>query len=227
MESTLSPIIEIKNLLVVPPGTARYYDTSRLAVAQGDVIAIITDTPVDARYLLRILATLEQPNAGKYLFNGTRVTLEDDQLGLAVKRQIGYVAHDAAMISNRTLRENLLLTRFYYENDLTIDIEKTTASLCREAGLSQKLNRRPSVLSDVDLLKAIMIREMGKNPAVMLVDRPEKFMEITENDGIFNHLKNMVQSGTALVFFSHNNKVTGLSNGRLTMAGGEIRTWSV
>jgi ABC-type ATPase involved in cell division len=110
---------------------------------------------------------------------------------------------------------------------LTIDIDKTMDSLCRGTSLSQKLNWRPSVLSDGELLKAIAIREMGKAPAVMLIDRPENFIKIDENDRIFNHLKNMVGSGTAVVFVSHNRKMTGLANRQLILTGGEIRIISV
>jgi hypothetical protein len=40
-------------------------------------------------------------------------------------------------------------------------------------------------LNDGELLTAIAIREMGKAPAVMLVDRPENFLEIAEADGDF------------------------------------------
>jgi ABC-type lipoprotein export system ATPase subunit len=68
------------------------------------------------------------------------------------------------MISNRTIRENLLLSRFYYENDLSIDMDETMALLCRDAGLSDDLERRPSELNDSELMKTIAIREMGKRP---------------------------------------------------------------
>jgi ABC-type lipoprotein export system ATPase subunit len=227
MESTPSPIIDIRDLTTSPPGTPRQYAVNRLAVTEGDVIAIVCDSPVDGRHLLRILATLAQPDRGTYRFNGELVNLKDYRPCLAVKRQIGYVAADAAMISNRTLWENLLLSRFYYENDLTIDIDEKTGALCRDAGLFHKLHERPSSLSDGELLKAIMIREMRKAPAVMLVDRPENFLQIEEADGIFNHLKNMVQSGTSVVFFSHNNKMTGIANRQLSMADGKISTRSV
>ena len=89
------------------------------------------------------------------------------------------------------------------------------------------LNRRPSVLSDRELMKAIAVREMCERPVVMLIDRPENFMEISEKDTIFNHLKNMVGSGTAVVFISHNAEMNSLANRQLTVADGEIRTTSV
>ena len=227
MESIPTPIIGITDLALALPGISSHCDANRLAVAHGDVIAVFTDSPADGRHLLRILATLEPPERGEYRFNGKTVDLKDYRQCLAVKRQIGYVAPEAAMLSNQTLRENLLLSRFYFENDLTIDLDITLDSLCKGAGLSRMLNRRPSVLSDGELLKAIAVREMGKAPAVMLIEQPENFMEISENDNIFNHLKYMVGSGTAVVFVSHNSEMNSFANRQLTVAGGEIRTTSV
>ena len=227
MESTPTSIIDITDMALVSPGISGHENARSLTVARGDVITVVTDSPAEGRHLLRILATLERPVRGEYRFNGKRVDLNDYRQCLAVKRQIGYVAPDAAMLSNRTLLENLLLSRIYSENDLTIDMDNTMDSLCRGTGLSRMLNRRPSVLSDRELLKAIAIREMCKAPAVMLIDRPENFMEISENNSILNHLRNMVGSGTAVVFISHHPEMNGFANRQLTVADGEIRTTSV
>ena len=224
MESTSAPIIEIRNLMLTSAGRSGHDDPCLLAVNRGDRIAVSTDTPAACRHLLRVLATLERPEEGEYLFKGAPVELKNYRDCLAVKRRIGYVAADTAMISNRTLRENFLLTRFYYENDLTIDIDETVKRLCKSAGLTGKLERRPSALSSVELLKAIAIREMAKAPLVMLIDQPEHFMQMTPDDRMFQHLKQMVQSGTAIVFHSNNNAMTGLANRRLALADGTIRT---
>jgi ABC-type lipoprotein export system ATPase subunit len=170
-----------------------------------------------------MLATLERPVKGRFRFNGNDVDLTDYRRCLAVKRRIGYLAPECAMISNRTVRENLLLSRFYHENDLTIDLDETTALLCDGAGLSDNLERRPSELNDSDLMKTIAIREVSKRPLLMLIDRPENFIQITPDDPIFNHLKNMVQTKTAVIFFSNNEKMRALGRRQLTLQDGTIR----
>jgi ABC-type lipoprotein export system ATPase subunit len=222
MNPTPLPIIEISDLVMTVPGAAMPYVTDRLAVATGDVIAVETDEPAEGRYLLRLLATLDRPNQGHYRFMGTPVDLTNYRQCLGIKRQIGYVAADTTMISNRTVRENLLLMRFYYENDLSIDIDETMDRLCGHAGLTDKLNRRPSELSTGERLKAVTIREMGKRPVLMLMDRPENMMSIDNEDAIFNHLENMLQSGVTMVFLSQNRKMTELANRRLSMSAGKI-----
>jgi ABC-type lipoprotein export system ATPase subunit len=224
METTSEPIIEIRNLVISRAGNPDLVGPSQLVIDGGDMVAIIADAPLAGRYLLRVLATLESPERGEYRFKGMRVDLNSDQQCLAVKCQIGYVAPDAAMVSNRTLRENLLLTRFYHENDLTIDIDETVYGLCKDAGLVDKLDQRPSALSGTELLKAIAIREIAKAPAVMLIEFPEYFLQLKESDGLFQHLKRMIRLESAVVFYSHNSELVGLANRRLTLAGGSIRT---
>jgi len=217
------PILEISDLLLAPFGRQTTYGADRLAIAPGDVIAIDADAALDSRQLLRVLATLERPEQGRFRFNGSDVDLDDYRRCLAVKRRIGYVVPDCAMISNRTIRENLLLSRFYHENDLSIDLDETMRLLCRDAGLSDDLERRPSELNDSALMKTIAIREMGKRPLLMLIDRPENFIRITPDDAIFNHLKNMVQLKTAIVFFSNSKEMSDLGQRQLTLHNGTIR----
>jgi ABC-type ATPase involved in cell division len=227
MESTSTPIIELENLLLASTGGAQTYGPRRIAIFRGDVVAIAAVNPADARRLLRLLATLEPPDGGNYRFNGVPVIQKNYRRCLAVKRQIGYVAADSAMISNRTLRENLLLTRFYYEDDLSIDIEEGVAALLNEAGLSDRLERRPSFLSAGELLKAIAIREMAKTPAVMLIEHPERFMTFLPEDGLFRQLMKLNQSGTALVVFSNHRKMLEMANRRLSMDGGAMQVSAV
>ena len=218
-----SPILEITDLVLAPFGKQTAYGADRLTIVRGDVITIDANPALDIRQMLRVLATLDRPEKGRFRFDGVDVDLADYRRCLAVKRRIGYVSPDCAMISNRTIRENLLLARFYHENDLSIDLDETMALLCKDAGLADVLERRPSELNDSALMKTIAIREMGKRPLLMLIDRPENFMQVTPDDAIFNHLKNMVQSKTAVVFFSSNEKMSDLGRRQLTLHNGTIR----
>jgi ABC-type lipoprotein export system ATPase subunit len=221
MISTFAPIIEIKG-----PRLASF-GIERMTVRRSDVINVVSDAPAVSRRFLRMLATLDRKDGVDYRFQGSMVNLKNYQRCLDVKRRIGYVAADAAMISNRTLRENLLLARFYYENDLTIDIDEPVRSLCEDTGLAGKLDLRPSALSRGELLKAVAIREMAKGPAMMLIERPENFLEETQTDRLFNHLKRMIRSGTAVIYFTFGNTMKALANRQMTLAVAENRTRSV
>ena len=223
METASEPIIEIRNLILSNADPTRQVDPIRLAIHRGEMAVIGSDDPLDGRHLLRVLATLDQPWRGKYRFKGKRVEMNRYRQCLGIKRQIGYVATDAALISNRTLRENLLLMRFYHENDLNIDLDETVRNLCNEAALASKLDQRPAALSGTELLKAVAIREIAKSPAVMLLENPETFLEAKNTDGLFQQLKKMRRKGSAVVFSTNDSKLAGLANRRLTLVDGQLQ----
>ena len=64
---------------------------------------------------------------------------------------------------------------------------------------------------------------MGKKPSLVLIDRPENFMETGPDDAVFAHLKNMVQSGVAIVFFSHHPDMNNLARRQMTVDGDSIQ----
>ena len=220
METTA--IVEISDLVMALPGKPGTCRVDRLVIMPGDMIAMDASEPMNCRKLLRMLATLEPPQKGHYRFNGQGVDLSNYRQCLSVKRQIGYIAADAAMISNRTIRENLLLTRYYYENDLALAIDASIADLCERAGLLDHLNKRPAEVDEAALKRFIAIREMGKEPLLVLIDRPEDFMGSDPEDAIFAYLIAMVQSGAAVVFSSLSHAIIELAGKRLTATNDTI-----
>jgi ABC-type lipoprotein export system ATPase subunit len=169
----------------------------------GDICAIQSDDGLDAHTFLRALATLEAPVSGTYRFHGERLDFGDYRKLLPVKRRIAYVAPDAAMISNRTVRENLLLMRYYFENSLTIDLDNQVMKILRMFDIQEKLNLRPTQLNANDLSMAILLREMIKAPQLLLLNQPEDFIGHTKFNLLVDLFRRMVSKTLPVVFFSY------------------------
>jgi ABC-type molybdate transport system ATPase subunit len=167
-------LIELISYRLPPIGGGNGLTGIDLSLDRGEIAAVNADRPEDARLLLRALATLVPPASGTFRFAGEALDFFDYRRLLPVKRRIGYVAADAALLSNRTLRQNLLAMRYYFENSLAIDLDPETKRLCRQLGIEKELDRLPSHVDPVDLLLAVAVREIGKDPDLMLFDRPEE-----------------------------------------------------
>jgi ABC-type polar amino acid transport system ATPase subunit len=153
---------------------------------------------------LRALATLVYPVSGEYHFQGRLLAFDDYRKLLPVKRKIGYVGADAALVSNRTILENFLLMRYYFENTMAIQLHEEAALLCRRCGLTDKLGLRPANLNPLDARLAIYIRELAKKPAVLLLERPEDIMIPSENyRGLVSHFKELISTGLPVVMISY------------------------
>jgi ABC-type sulfate/molybdate transport systems ATPase subunit len=159
-----------------------------LTIGEGECWQIDTPNPAEALVLLRAVATLERPAAGSYHFKGERLDFSDYRNLLPIKRRIAYVASDATLISNRTLRENLLLGRFYHENSLEIRLDERIRVLIDSFGLADKLEIRAAQLSHLDRRIAICIREIAKEPELLLLYRPEEMIDHQRLQPFIEHL---------------------------------------
>ena len=199
------------------------FNKLNFALSRGDAFAIIADSPDCAHMFLKVLAMLMKPVSGEFYFKDKKVDFSDYRNLLPCKKKIGYIASDSAMISNITVRENLLYTRYYFENSLSLSLDKTATKLCKNFGIYDKLDIRPGRLRSVDLRIAIAIRELVKSPDLLLLERPEDFIGRTNFDLFTEVLKDMVLTKLPIVFISYDKDfIEEFSNKKIFLKNGNL-----
>lgn len=216
--------IEMSDYTLAPSGSGHGIRGFYFALWAGDVCAVEAEHPDDAHQFLRALATLAYPLSGTFRFNGKKFNMRNYKGLLECKRKIGYIAHDAALISNLTVRQNILLHRFYFENDLSIDLGDNLKSMCDIFGVCQKLDKRPADLNSLERQIAIVLREINKKPEVLLLDRPEDFIGHAKSDILGRMLSDWIDQRKPVVFVSFDRRLVRrfatrkilINNGTLT-----------
>ncbi len=195
-----------------------------LTVSKGDICSIQTDSKQDASFFLKALATFVTPEKGVYFFSGRQVNFSSYKKLFAVKKRIGYIVPDSALLSNKTLRENLLLMRMYFENSKNLNIDRYTKKLCDMFNVTNKLDLR---FSEVDFMiqrSVIAIREFVKKPVLMLMECPEDFIGHIFFKEFVRIFEEQVNRGLTVVFLSYNkNFVNKFSNRQISILNGNIQ----
>ena len=217
--------IELSDYIIAPYGTGNGISGFYFSLDPGNVCAIDADNPDDAHALLRALASLLRPTRGVYRYSGRVLNWKNFYDTLHVKQKIGYIAPDAALISNLTIRQNLLLRRFYFENRLDIRIDDETRSLCRELDIYKKLDLRPSGLNAMEIQAAIVIREACKKPDVFLLNRPETFIGHTKFDILVALFNQWIDEKIPIVFCSYDRRlIRRFANRQIIVTNGSLTT---
>jgi ABC-type ATPase involved in cell division len=127
------------------------------------------------------------------------------------------------MISNKTVRENLILLQSYFDDSLSLTLGEDAIKFCKIFNLQDKLDIRPGELRPVELRVAIAIRELTKSFDLLLLERPEDYFDHSRFD-LFNEiLKDTLEHGQAIVFSSNNqNFIDAFSNRKIRIAGGTL-----
>jgi ABC-type ATPase involved in cell division len=196
-------VIELSDVTLAARGSGNGVHNICFNLSAGEVVSVKADSPDDGHVFLRALATLDTPLSGQYRFAGQILDFSDYRHLLPVKKRIAYVAPDTAMLSNRTIRENLLFMRYYYENSLSINLAESVENLCRRFGIYDKLDLRPAGLNAQDLEISIYVKEMSKMPDLILINSPEDFIGHTQTDLVLEHFQQVVQQGLPVVFLSY------------------------
>ncbi len=224
----MTAIIEMSDYTLVPRGSGYGIHGFYFSLSPGDVCAVDAQIPDDATLFLRSVATLVRPVKGTYRYDGHRINLSSYKEMLACKAKIGYVGPDAALISNLTIRQNILIQRYYRENDLTIDLDDKLQSLCDRLGVCRKLDMRPGDLNAMEIQMAIVIREISKNPQVLLLDRPEDFIGHAKFDILVEIFNNWIAKKRPVVFLSYDRRlIRRFANRKVLITKGSLTTIDV
>ena len=199
------------------------FNKLNFVLSGNDAFAINADFSDHAHIFLKALAMLVRPVSGDFYFKDKKVDFSDYRNLLSLKKKIGYLASDSAMISNITVRENLLYARYYFENSLSLSLDETAKKLCDNFGIYDKLDMHPGMLRSEDLRIAIAIRELVKSPDILLLERPEDFIGHANFDLFAEVLRDMVLTKIPLVFISYNRDfIEEFSNKKILLKDGTL-----
>lgn len=223
-------MIELIDYMIAADKLGNGLGSINLSLARGNVCAIRSDSPGNTQTFLKALATLLSPDGGTYRLMDETLDFSDYRELLPVKRRIGYIGSEAAMISNLTIEDNLLLMRQYNENSLDIPVEGIMLDLVRRFGLEQDLAMRPGELTPPTQRLSIVVRELAKSPDLLLVEYPEDYIGKANLTAFRQTLKDMPLSQMVIIMVSEDedlideftNTTLSISEGILTKVQAEL-----
>lgn len=151
--------------------------------------------------ILRMLAGLEEPDAGRVVVDGE--TLAPANL-LAHRRRLGYVIQEGGLFPHLTARKNVTLMARYLKRDA----EWLDARFDALAGMTHLgaalLDRYPAELSGGERQRVALMRALMLEPEILLLDEPlggldplVRFELMPELAAVFEKL------GNTVVFVTH------------------------
>lgn len=216
--------IELIDYLPSAPVGEKTLDRFSLALAAGDVCWLDADSTQSVHALFRALTTLDSPVEGEYLLEGAPLDFSRPETLLPVKKSIGCITTRSALISNRSLRENLTLMRCYAENNWSARVDDQTFELCRHFSIAHKIDLRPQDLDQAERRAAIVIREIAKAERLLLVENPEIYLG---HAGFFLYdwlLRGVMDQGVPVVFTSDDkNFIDSVGSRTLELHRGQLK----
>src|SRR5438067_11300188 len=179
-----------------------------LTAARGEVVAIIGPNGAGKTTLLSIIAGIQKPDAGTLTLPG----------------ELGWVPQQAAVYSKLTVAENLRLFARLEGRD---DVEAAVDRMLAQTGLRARADDQVATLSGGNRQRVNIAIGLLAEPEALLLDEPSAALDPRQRERLWEFIRGLAQTGTAVLFSTHNvaeaernaDRVIVLADGELLFSG--------
>lgn len=204
-------------------GTLQVLKGINLEIADRSVISIVGASGAGKSTLLHLIGTLDKPDKGKVLIDGTDLyTLSDKELAAYRNQNIGFVFQFHHLLPEFTAAENVALPAMIAGKSKA-EAMKRAEELLDFLKLKERLTHKPSQLSGGEQQRVAVARALVNNPKLILADEPSGNLD-SENASklhqLFFDLRD--QFHQTFIVVTHNNELAEMSDRKITIKDGQI-----
>lgn len=167
----------------------------------GGQIAISGESGSGKSTFLNLVSGIVSPDSGSIIFNNTDLTkLSGSETDKFRAKNIGYVFQTFNLLQGFTALENVMLGMMFSGK---LDKNRAIRALDK-AGLSERINNKPSELSVGEQQRAAVARAIVNYPVMILADEPTANLDSRNSGMVIELIKELCkEEKIALIIVSH------------------------
>ncbi|GIE94498.1 ABC transporter ATP-binding protein [Paractinoplanes rishiriensis] len=192
-----------------------------IAVAAGEVVAVMGPSGSGKSTLLHCLAGILTPDGGEVTFDGRRVDRMGDRERSRLRRtEFGFVFQFGQLVPELPVRENIALPLLLAGRGRGAALAEAGKWLPR-LGLEQSADRLPGEVSGGQAQRAAVARALIAGPRVVFADEPTGALDSVAADQVMEMLVTTAKTeGATVVLVTHEARVAAYADRQLTVRDG-------
>ncbi len=174
-----------------------------LAVAPGEVVAIIGRSGSGKSTLLRCINGLESPDAGTLAIEGRPMRLDDPRAMRDLRQRVGMIFQSFNLFPHLDVGHNIMLAPGLVKGRRGAQGEARARQLLARVGLDDKFEAMPAQLSGGQQQRVAIARALAMEPQVLLCDEITSALDPELVAEVLAVVEMLASEGMTLLMVTH------------------------
>ena len=194
-----------------------------LTIEKGEIVSVVGASGAGKTTLLQILGTLDRPDTGSIVYDGTDVSLLNEKdLSTFRNLNIGFVFQFHHLLPEFTALENVCIPAYIAKKSKQ-EATSRAKELLEMLNLDHRLDHKPSELSGGEKQRVAIARALINEPLVVLADEPSGNLDSKtkqELHELFFSLRD--QFNQTFIIVTHDPELAEMSDRQIVISDGLI-----
>ena len=211
--------INLKKYYGTEPNITRALDGVNFSVEDGEFVAVVGTSGSGKSTLLHMTGGLDTPTSGRvFVRNRDLSELNDEQLTIFRRRNIGFVFQNYNLVPILNVYENIVLP---VELDGGTADRRFLDSVIQMLGLDDKLDNMPNQLSGGEQQRIALARAILKDAPIILLDEATASLDVENETKVQQALSRLLAGKTVLVI-AHRMRTVEAADKIVVLHGGRV-----
>ena len=223
MSKIIAEMVDVRRTFTQGDVTIEVLRGVNLAIAEGEMVALLGPSGTGKSTLLQALGLLEGGFDGSIKIDGEETHgLGPDRCTVIRRDKLGFVYQFHHLLPDFDALENVMLPQLIMGVDLEPARDRAT-DLLSTLGLSQRLEHRPAKLSGGEQQRVAVARALANRPRLVLADEPTGNLDENTANIVLGEFMNLVRSqGSAALVATHNERLAAKMDRVIRLHDGKL-----